>query len=687
MRLNKTKNPDFRHLRAYAFDPSLSLKIDTAKINRTTYVIAWEDLDPGPCGEYLEVIDFDPSISRFYTPVDLNDRPILADNGLRPSVSNPQFHQQMVYAVAMVTIQNFEQALGRKIIWSPRLTNDKNYEEYVPKLRIYPHALRQANAFYSPYRKALLFGYFNSTPANNVIHMPNSLVFTCLSHDVISHEVTHAILDGIHRDYNNPTNRDMLAFHEAFADIVALFQHFTNPEVLKYEIANTRGNLGSQNLLGKLAHELGSAIGSYGSLRDAIGKVDKVTGEWQPKEPNSDDYQNVTEPHERGSILVAAIFEAFLTIYENRVADLLRIATSGTGVLEEGEIHPDLANRLAKEASKSARHVLNMCIRALDYCPPVDLTFGDYLRAVITADIDLMKEDSWDYRLAFIDSFRKRGIYPQNIKTLGIETLSYDAVDLSLIKPNQNVNQYEVQSKYLVKFDKDSTQLLEIIIDFLQDYARDIQYITDRKEIYKITREYVGGTRGESEDNIKGLHRRIKAKMMDSSVFCQMTGLAFMPHFDEHGFKKDKKGNFPSFHIQNLRVVSRVGPNGQKINHVVFSITQQSGCRINANGDIEHFDPRSEEADKNDDNFLFYGGCTLIFDLDSKKLKYSINKPLLDIEALKNGNTQINRERVLAQHQYQSNDMALHIGEERRYFGTQASDFMFTEPFAMLHQH
>ena len=34
-----------------------------------------------------------------------------------------------------------------------------------------------------------------------------------------------------------------------------------------------------------------------------------------------------------------------------------------------------------------------MCIRALDYCPPVDITFGDYLRALITADRDLVPDD------------------------------------------------------------------------------------------------------------------------------------------------------------------------------------------------------------------------------------------------------------------------------------------------------
>ena len=129
-------------------------------------------------------------------------------------------------------------------------------------------------------------------------------------------------------------------------------------------------------------------MGGSGSLRDAIGEI--VNGEWQPKKPNADDYRTLMEPHSRGSILVAAVFEAFINIYKRRVADLLRIATNGSGILAPGNLHPDLVNRLANEASKAASHVLSMCIRALDYSPPVDITFGEYLRAIIPADIDLV---------------------------------------------------------------------------------------------------------------------------------------------------------------------------------------------------------------------------------------------------------------------------------------------------------
>jgi hypothetical protein len=414
--------PVYRRLRGYAFDPSLSTRLETAPVNDIIFKVAWERLQRGPVGEYLEVVDYDPASKSFYNPVDLNNNWNLAQDGLAPSESNPQFHQQMVYAVAMTTIRNFENALGRFALWAPR---DNRGSKYVRRLRIYPHAMRQANAYYSPAKKALLFGYFPASSDNPGEHYPGETVFTCLSHDIIAHETTHALLDGMHQLYIEPSNPDALAFHEAFADIVALFQHFTFPEVLRHQIAKTRGDLSKQNLLGEMAQQFGRAIGLYGSLRDAIGQVNPDTGQWESLVPNPDDYQTVIEPHDRGAILVATLFDAFITIYKTRVADLLRIATSGTGILPEGDLHPDLVKRLSLEAAKSARHMLNLCIRALDYCPPVDITFGDYLRAVITADSDIVPDDDRGYRLAILDSFRRRGIYPQDIRTFSMDSLRW----------------------------------------------------------------------------------------------------------------------------------------------------------------------------------------------------------------------------------------------------------------------
>ena len=122
---------------------------------------------------------------------------------------------------------------------------------------------------------------------------------------------------------------------------------------------------------------------------------------------------------------MAAVFQAFLTIYAARVEDLLRIATNGRGVPEPGALHPDLVNRMAHEAAKSAGHVMTMCIRSLDYLPPVEPNFGDFLRALITADTVLVPDDTRHYRLAIIDAFRQWGLYPRDVSTLSEASLQW----------------------------------------------------------------------------------------------------------------------------------------------------------------------------------------------------------------------------------------------------------------------
>lgn len=664
------ERPIYRKLRGYAFDPSLSIAIDTADINDVVYKIRWEDeashggpFGPGPVGEYIEVVDFDPTVGAkgtFYTPVDLNDPYILANDGLPPSESNPQFHQQFAYSVAMLTIQNFEQSLGRQILWAPRLLEDrKKYEEYVPRLRIYPHALREANAYYSPLKKSILCGYFSASPRTVAAQMPGSLVFSCLSHDIVAHEVTHAILDGLHRNYNRATNPDVLAFHEAFADIVALFQHFTFPEVLKHQIARTRGDLDKQNLLGELAQQVGVAIGKYSSLRDAIGSFDEKTKQWTPAVPDPGGYQKAMEPHDRGSILVAAVFEAFLTIYKGRIRDLLRIASDGSGILPQGELHPDLVNRLADVASTTASHILNMCARALDYCPPVDITFGDFLRAIITADYDLVKDDRYHYRLAFIDAFRRRGIYPQGIRVLSEESLRY----------RDEWQGLQPQTK----------SMFEIIAKFLREYRGEVIYETNRKNIYDISRKYIGGG-----GQVQGLHQRLKSKFNSSFEFETLTGLVFNRDWQKFGVRTSSVSQGPSFQILNLRLASRVGPDGNQSNQIVFGLVQRMGI-IYKNGKFARCYTPGDSTEPPAGGFEVYGGCTLIFDLDSVTLRYAVSKPLLCPDALDRRKHELNLERIERQYHYQTEEFPMCLSQVGQYFGGGA-DGNFDEPFALLHQ-
>jgi hypothetical protein len=640
-----------RRLRGYAFDPSLSLQVDTALLNETVFNVPWENVEIGPVGEYIEVVDYDPASSCFYTPVDLDEPAILAQDGVLPSESDPKFHQQMIYAVVMTTIRNFEKALGRKTLWAGAKVGHI-YKNYVQRLRIYPHALREANAFYSPKKVALLFGYFPASSSNPQSHIPGGIVFTCLSHDIIAHETTHALLDGMHRRYVESHHPDGLAFHEAFADIVALFQHFTFPEVLRHQVAKTRGDLGSQNILGELAQEFGQAIGQYGALRDAIGGINAETKVWELKKPDPDDYMNVMEPHARGSILVAAIFDAFLTIYKTRIVDLLRIATSGTGVLPQGAIHPDLVDRLAAEAARSAKQVLGMCIRALDYCPPVDITFGDYLRAIITADVDLVPEDEKRYRVAFIDAFRRRGIYPRDIRNLSVDSLCWKHVDEKNLKDIFTHLSEQDLEDLKDEIDRDEVEeALNYGLDqsnSFRQFMYKMDYTNKRAEISKMT-----------DDAKRLIHGLITQKIKDRQNrtwfenFQKLTGLVISTSRNFENHPLEVSGGFCKFEVHSLRGARRVGPNGNLCNQIIITLTQR---RV-INADTE-------------DEFKFRGGCTLILDLETLSLRYVIKGKRIDDE-----------QRLQRHIEYRNNIDRTSL--RATYFGVSSQN---NEPFALLHR-
>ena len=581
--------PARRLLRGFAFDPSLATKLETALVSEITYKVPWEDnLQPGPVGEYIEVVDYDPASQCFYAPVDLNGPHVLAQNGLRPSEGNPQFHQQMVYSVAMTTIDRFERALGRKAFWTDRLvTTPKQWvmSEYVQRLRIYPHGLRMANAYYSRAKGSLLFGYFPATEDLSSGQFPGGMVFTCLSHDVIAHETTHALLDGFHEHFLEATNPDVLAFHEAFADIVALFQHFTFPEVLRHQIARTRGDLRSENLLAQLAAQVGLARGTHGALRDAIGRFDAETGRWVRHTPDPTELDRTTQVHARGAILVAAVFDAFLSIYQERSRDLLRLASNGTGVLAQGDLHPDLVNRLAQEAAKAAGHVLNMCIRALDYCPPVDLTFGEYLRALITADMDLMQEDEHHYRVAFIEAFRRRGIYPRDVRTLSEDSLRW-------ARPGEAQDGAPGETE----------QMLAMFIESigLREQVDGLRYLTTREEIWRKTREIRSA-----------LHTAIQGQVAKAELLQRLTGLA-LAEFQAPPNVRVRRDGHPVFQVQAVREARRLGEDGRMLNQLFITLLQK------------------EQVEHEGHEHVIRSGSTLVLDLDTLRVSYVIGKGLND---------------------------------------------------------
>lgn len=680
-------SPTKRRLRVYAFDPNASVALETAVINDAEIELPWETpyedaLQIGPTNEYLEVIDYDFPSRTFYEPLDLNDPALLAQNGLPLSEGRPQFHQQMVFAVAMKTILDFERALGRPVFWAqPEVWNfngpdggpppiqGRYYPDFIKRLRIYPHAMLAANAYYSPAKAALLFGYFKGAPPAPGLDAP--WVFTALSQDIIAHETTHAILHGMRRRSVEASNEDSLAFHEGFADIVALMQHFTMRRVVAHELARTRGQLRSVSLLTGLAEQFGWATGRRGALRtalDTLGEEQRAmdraahaasvgrTGGETDAAAKVKRISDVAEPHERGQFLVAAIFDAFVTIYERRTLDLFRM--TGTVAGQQDALPEALVTRLAAEACKTAASVMQMCVRALDYLPAVSATFGEYLRAIMTADTDLYPDDPLKYRVAIAEAFRKRGIPVPGCLSYAPESLCWEAPDMSEFKdlaegadantlfadalggmtytprfaePGASGGGVEEVNKPESVPTKLPWELRNRFINYSEYRDPAVHEPNLREESMRIVLH-----------NQRALHRWLERSDGDvkDRLWEKLLGLRLRPL--EKGdplqtveARITKSGlRMPKFEVHSVRIARRRTVDGRELYQLIAQVTQKRYGYFDPDEqrevDAEGPDDVGLEAlaseERVDSDFTFFGGATIIVNLHDGRLTHIVRK-------------------------------------------------------------
>jgi hypothetical protein len=537
--------PLYRPLKIFALDPSVSrLEGATALVN-----VPYEKLEPGPAGRLFKVASEDGAPA----PLNLDDHNILISNGLDPSTSDKRFHDQMVYAVCSIVYTAFRVALGRHITWGFDQSDGRS------QLLLRPRAFEGNNSNYDKAAGDLSFGFFRSKAPGD---FPGT-VYACLSHDTVAHEVTHALLDGLRAHFSLPTSSDVLAFHEGFADIVAVFQHFSYEQVVRAAIRNSRGAISRAKLLTDIARQLGqSSRESKSALRSAIDYSEKHKPDSnEPLEPKL--YDPTLEPHDLGPVLVIAVFEAFIAVFKRKTERILRLATNGSGRLPPGELSADLQAALAEKASKLAGQFLTMCIRGIDYCPPVDMTLGEYVRAVITADKDLVPDDRWAYREAWIDAFRRHHIYPS-----GVDDLSEDSLLWTPLK-KQNPALWSKPIKKLafreLKFNGDPA------------------WPANEKELSR--------------------QATVLGDLVTTPGFMSTFGLA-KP--DDPLLKGDEV--LPP-KIQSIRSSRRVGPSGQVVFDLIAEVTQKRRARFAATNET----------------CTFYGGSTVIIDPDGR-IRYVVSK-------------------------------------------------------------
>jgi hypothetical protein len=409
-----------------AQDPSVEVG---GAVLRSTVALPPERLEPGPRGSRFWVVDYDTTSRKIVAPAPDPEVDVVAATPDERLTTDPRVREQNVFVVASRTLERFESALGRRLRWG--------FAGH--QLYLVPAAFAEANAFYDPDSCAVLFGYFEPAPepATGTTEGPKAersasterqaaeqssapatptpaVVYTSLSHDIVAHETTHAILDGLRRRFEEPSLPDQAAFHEALADIVALMSVFSLRETVLALIPGdpatglvdekqvSRGALAKTALLG-LAEQFGAAVRTHGG--DALRRSVALAAD-----PARLSDPAFNEPHARGEVLVAAVANAMLDIWTARLVD---VHAEGT---------PLHRTRVAEEGTKSADRILSMCIRAIDYLPPVDLSFDDFATALLAADEEMVPDDRHDYRGTLATAFARYGIKearPRRVNTFG----------------------------------------------------------------------------------------------------------------------------------------------------------------------------------------------------------------------------------------------------------------------------
>ncbi len=405
-----------RPVTVLAQDPSVTVD---GRVLRSTAHVAAESLDPGPRGSRVQIVDYDASAGKLYRTVAWDPSPSAtrgkSDEAL---LHSPGFHAWNTYAIVMRTLARFEYALGRRIEWSTR----------GQQLWVAPHAFSDANAFYSEDDGALYFGY---VPRGTHPSLPP--VFTCLAHDIVAHETTHALLDGLRERYTDPSSAEQAAFHEGFADLVALLSVLAERPVVDAlfrrasrvskvwgrELVPRRSlaltSLETSPLFG-IAEQLGALSGDetasgLGVRRAALRNSIAMRPEASILRIGS---AAEAEEHDLGEVLVAALMRSYVRVWRDRVISLSD--TEGGSVSRA---------RLVEEAANLADRMLTVSIRALDYLPVVDVQFADFVAALLTADAQVFPDDSrYHLRRVIPDVFYQYGVHRK-----GARVRPWDAPD------------------------------------------------------------------------------------------------------------------------------------------------------------------------------------------------------------------------------------------------------------------
>ena len=302
----------------------------------------------GPGRRLLRGRELDDEQNVRYRRADLENHGVLYARRLRALAGRPRFHQQMVYAVCSNVYAAFRAALGRHLALGLRRRSSRS------RLRIRPHARHEANAYYDEPTASCASATSSAGPRSPAATCPGGYVFTCLSHDIVAHEMTHALLDGLRAHFTvadrsrrarlprgvRRPRRDLPALQLQGRGAAAIRRSRRRPreaaraDRLARQFGHTTG-LGSTRCAAPSTRPAPAATPT--ALRRDLSRISRARCSWprcsRPSSPSS------TQDRAR----------------------YIRLATNGTGVLPPGELPADLQDcwprRRAGSRASSSRSV------------------------------------------------------------------------------------------------------------------------------------------------------------------------------------------------------------------------------------------------------------------------------------------------------------------------------------------
>ena len=255
----------------------------------------------------------------------------------------PEFLFWQCREAALAALETWDAFAGSFTAWSNEAADPNN----LPLLQDAGNVL---NAFYD--RQSFSFFHY-STPAKTT--------YSGASTDVVAHEVGHGLLDSVRTDLFDSAFMEASAFHEAFADCMALVTAFSDQQSRQALLAVT-SDLGAANFVETTAEDLSDGVlQAYGpQINAAQPRHACNTFSYQIPSTLSIDGppgQLINESHSFGQVFSGCFYDCvrnvFISMAANGEQDLLAAAQTIAKILLAGVRSAQLVPRFFESVGRS----------------------------------------------------------------------------------------------------------------------------------------------------------------------------------------------------------------------------------------------------------------------------------------------------------------------------------------------